>query len=56
MGVEPADLLAKVSQVLRHAVDHLTPGAQVADTVQRGGFNFGMLEGLAGKRLGADKG
>ena len=51
MGVDPNDLLGKLSQVLPHAVDHLTPDGQVPDAGQGGGFNFGMLEGLAGKLL-----
>lgn len=55
MGVDPSDLLARLSQVLPHAVDHLTPGGQVADAGQGGGFNLGMLEGLAGKLMGANR-
>jgi len=53
MGVDPNDLLGKLSQVLPHAVDHLTPDGQVPDAGQGGGFNLGMLEGLAGKLLGS---
>lgn len=56
MGVDPGDLLGKLSQVLPHAVDHLTPGGQVPETGQGGGFNIGMLEGLAGKLMGANRG
>lgn len=52
MGVEPGDLLGKLSQVLPHAVDHLTPDGQVADAGQGSGFNLGMLEGLAAKLVG----
>jgi uncharacterized protein YidB (DUF937 family) len=52
MGVDPNDLLGKLSQVLPHAVDHLNPDGQVPDAGQ-GGFNLGMLEGLAGKLLGS---
>lgn len=55
MGVDPSDLMAKLSQVLPHAVDHLTPGGQAADAGAGGGFNLGMLEGLAGKLMGANK-
>ena len=53
MGMDPNDLLSKLSQVLPHAVDHLTPNGQVPDAGQGGGFNLGMLEGLAGKLLGS---
>jgi uncharacterized protein YidB (DUF937 family) len=53
MGMDPNDLLSKLSQVLPHAVDHLTPNGQVPDAGQGGGFNLGMLEGLASKLLGS---
>jgi uncharacterized protein YidB (DUF937 family) len=52
MGVDQGDLLGKLSQVLPHAVDHLTPAGEVPADGQGGGFNIGMLEGLAGKMLG----
>ena len=43
---------ALLAQVLPQAVDHLTPDGQVPADGQGGGFNLGMLEGLAGKLLG----
>jgi uncharacterized protein YidB (DUF937 family) len=52
LGVDPNELLGKLSQVLPHAVDHLTPDGQVPDASQGGGFNLGALEGLAGKLFG----
>ncbi|WP_158884985.1 YidB family protein [Rhodanobacter sp. L36] len=52
LGVDQNELLGKLSQVLPHAVDHLTPDGQVPADGQGGGFNLGMLEGLAGKLLG----
>ena len=52
MGVDPGELMGKLSQVLPHAVDHLTPAGEVPDAGQGSGFNLGMLEGLAGKLLG----
>lgn len=52
LGIDPNDLLGKLSRVLPHAVDHLTPDGEVPDAGQGGGFNLGMLEGLAGKLLG----
>jgi len=45
-------VLNGLSQVLPQAVDHLTPDGQVPADGQGGGFNLGMLEGLAGKLLG----
>ncbi|OOG63380.1 hypothetical protein B0E46_10270 [Rhodanobacter sp. B04] len=53
LGVDPGQLLGQLSQVLPHAVDHLTPDGQVPEAGQGGGFNLGMLEGLAGKLLGS---
>ncbi len=53
IGVDPNDLLGKLAQVLPHAIDHLTPNGQVPDAGQGGGFNLGMLEGLAGKLFGS---
>lgn len=55
MGVDPGDLLSKLSHVLPGAVDHLTPDGQVAEAGQGGGFNLGMLEGLAGKLMGSSQ-
>jgi uncharacterized protein YidB (DUF937 family) len=52
LGVDPNELLGKLSQVLPHAVDHLTPDGQVPDASQGGDFNLGALEGLAGKLFG----
>lgn len=52
LGVDPSTVLSGLSQVLPHAVDHLTPDGQVPEAGQGGGFNLGMLEGLAGKLLG----
>ncbi|OOG52404.1 hypothetical protein B0E47_13900 [Rhodanobacter sp. B05] len=52
LGVDPSTVLSGLSQVLPHAVDHLTPDGQVPAAGQGGGFNLGMLEGLAGKLLG----
>jgi uncharacterized protein YidB (DUF937 family) len=52
LGVDPNVLLSQLSQVLPHAVDHLTPDGQLPAAEQGGGFNLGMLEGLAGKLLG----
>ncbi|HWU75093.1 MAG TPA: YidB family protein [Rhodanobacter sp.] len=51
-GMNPDQLLGQLSQLLPHAVDHLTPNGQVPDAAQGSGFNIGMLEGLAGKLLG----
>lgn len=51
LGADPSQLLGQLSQVLPHAVDHLTPNGQVpADAA--GGFNLGSLAGLAGKLFG----
>ncbi|MEO7053124.1 MAG: YidB family protein [Rhodanobacter sp.] len=54
LGVDPATVLSGLSQVLPHAVDHLTPDGQVPAAGQGGGFDLGMLEGLAGKLLGGN--
>lgn len=51
LGVDPSAVLSGLSQVLPHAVDHLTPDGQVPAPGQGDGFNLGMLEGLAGKLL-----
>ena len=53
LGVDPSTVLNGLSQVLPHAVDHLTPDGQVPAAGQGSGFNLGMLEGLAGKLLGS---
>lgn len=52
LGVDPSVVLSGLSRVLPQAVDHLTPNGQVPAPGQAGGFNLGMLEGLAGKLLG----
>lgn len=54
LGVDPAVVLGGLSNMLPHAVDHLTPEGQVPEQTQNegGGFDLGMLEGLAGKLLG----
>ena len=53
LGVEPNQLLAQLSQVLPHTVDHLTPDGQVPAQGQAGGFDLASLEGLAGKLFGS---
>ena len=52
LGVDPSVVLNGLSQVLPHAVDHLTPDGQAPVAGQGSGFNLGMLEGLAGKLMG----
>ncbi|MFC5740840.1 YidB family protein [Dyella tabacisoli] len=52
MGVDPGQLLGQLSQVLPHAVDHLTPDGQVPQAAAGGGFDIGSLAGLAGKLFG----
>lgn len=54
LGVDPSAVLDGLSNILPHAVDHLTPDGQVPAQTQNqgGGFDLGMLEGLAGKLLG----
>ncbi|ULU24427.1 YidB family protein [Dyella terrae] len=51
MGVDQGQLLGQLSQVLPHAVDHLTPDGQVPAQGQ-GGFDLGSLASLAGKLFG----
>ena len=51
LGMDPNDLLGKLSQVLPMAVNHLTPDGQVPTAGQGTGFDLGMLEGLASKFL-----
>jgi uncharacterized protein YidB (DUF937 family) len=46
LGVDQNQLLGQLSQVLPHAVDHLTPEGQVPAA---GGFDLGSLASLAGK-------
>ena len=50
LGMDQNQLLGQLSQLLPHAVDHLTPDGQVP--AQGSGFDLGALEGLAGKLLG----
>jgi uncharacterized protein YidB (DUF937 family) len=50
LGVDQNQLLGQLSQVLPHAVDHLTPDGQVP--AAGGGFDVGALAGLAGKLFG----
>ena len=52
LGVDPNQLLGQLSQVLPHAVDHLTPDGQVPEGQGVGGFDLGSLAGLAGKLFG----
>ena len=52
VGMDPQELLGHLGQVLPKVVDHLTPDGQVPEGAQAGGFNLGMLEGLAGKLFG----
>lgn len=56
LGVDPSVVLNGLSQVLPHAVDHLTPDGQAPAAGQGSGFNLGMLEGLAGKLMGGQAG
>jgi uncharacterized protein YidB (DUF937 family) len=54
LGVDPGQLLGQLSQVLPHAVDHLTPEGQVPQGQPAGGgFDLGALAGLAGKLMGS---
>jgi len=53
LGVDQSQLLGQLSQVLPHAVDHLTPDGQVPEqAVTGGGFDLGSLASLAGKLFG----
>ena len=52
LGIDPSSVLSGLSRALPHAVDHLTPDGQMPAAGRGGGFNLGMLEGLAGKLLG----
>jgi uncharacterized protein YidB (DUF937 family) len=54
LGVDQNQLLGQLSQVLPHAVDHLTPDGQVPAQGQ-GGLDLGSLASLAGKLFGGDK-
>jgi uncharacterized protein YidB (DUF937 family) len=51
LGVDQNQLLGQLSQVLPHAVDHLTPDGQVPAQGQ-GGLDLGSLASLAGKLFG----
>lgn len=51
LGVDQGQLLGQLSQVLPHAVDHLTPNGEVP-AQGAGGFDLGSLASLAGKLLG----
>ena len=53
LGVDQNQLLGQLSQVLPHAVDHLTPDGQVPAQGQ-GGFDLGSLASLAGKLFGGN--
>lgn len=48
LGTDPGQLLGQLSQVLPHAVDHLTPDGQVP-AASAGGIDLSGLESLAGK-------
>lgn len=48
LGTDPSQLLGQLSQVLPHAVDHLTPGGQVP-AQSAIGVDLGGLQSLAGK-------
>lgn len=50
LGVDPAQLVAQLAQVLPHAVDHATPDGQVP-AGGGGGFDLSLLGGLAEKLL-----
>lgn len=51
LGVDPSQLLGQLSQVLPHAVDHLTPNGE-APAAGQGGLDLGSLASLAGKLFG----
>ncbi|GAA0695665.1 uncharacterized protein YidB (DUF937 family) [Dyella sp. SG562] len=53
LGVNPGDLLGQLSQVLPHAVDHLTPDGQVPQGGS--GIDLGSLASLAGSLFGGNK-
>lgn len=53
LGVDQNQLLGQLSQVLPHAVDHLTPDGQVPEQ-GAGGFDLGSLASLAGKLFGGN--
>jgi uncharacterized protein YidB (DUF937 family) len=50
LGVDPSQLLGQLSQVLPHAVNHLTPDGQIPPT--GAGLDLGSLASLAGKLFG----
>jgi uncharacterized protein YidB (DUF937 family) len=49
MGMSHGDLMGQLSQILPHAVDHLTPNGQIG----QGGVDLSGLAGLAGQLFGA---
>jgi len=49
LGTSQEGLLGSLAKALPAAVDHMTPDGQAPSA---GGFDLGMLEGLAGKLLG----
>jgi uncharacterized protein YidB (DUF937 family) len=51
LGVDQGQLIGQLSQVLPHAVDHLTPDGQMP-TQASGGMDLGSLASLAGKLFG----
>ena len=51
LGTDPQALLGQLSQVLPHAVDHLTPDGQLPSG-SGGGVDLSALAGLAGKLFG----
>lgn len=50
LGTDQQALLGQLSQVLPHAVDHLTPGGQLPSG--HGAVDLAALTGLAGKLFG----
>ncbi len=52
LGADPVILLSGFLQVLRHAVDQLTPDGQVPAAGLSGGCGLGMPAGLAGQLFG----
>lgn len=53
LGIDPDQLLGQLSQVLPHAVDHLTPDGQMP-AQPSGGLDLGSLASLAGKLFGSN--
>lgn len=52
LGINQDDLLGKLSALLPHAVDHVTPDGQVPPAGQISGFDVSALEGMPGKLFG----